>query len=177
MVPEIPMFKFITVRNNIILLGLLLSMFSAVKAQSLVYGGFASFAIADSSSANSGGAIVCQDSRTRCIMVQGGHIFGQSELYNAASNFRENCIETPVVSDLRLYPNPGFGQYWLEGSGISGVEIYDNTGRLINSMDVELSDIQRISISIAAHAEGNYFVKVTGAEGLNRVFSVIKLKS
>jgi hypothetical protein len=78
---------------------------------------------------------------------------------------------------LRLYPNPGFGQYWLEGSGISGVEIYDNTGRFIKSINVELSDIQRISISIAAHAEGNYFVKVTGAEGLNRVFSVIKLKS
>jgi hypothetical protein len=165
------------VRNNIILIGLLLSTFTAVKAQTLVFGGFASFAISDSASANSGGAIVWQDSRTRCIMVQGGHIYGQSELYNAAGNFRENCIEVPEVSDLRLYPNPGFGQYWLEGSGISGLEIYDNTGRFISSQHVVMSENQRINISLAGQSEGNYFVKVTGAEGLNRVFSIIKLKS
>ena len=175
--PEIQTYKFIIVRNNIILIGLLLSTFTAVKAQTLVFGGFASFAISDSASANSGGAIVWQDSRTRCIMVQGGHIYGQSELYNAAGNFRENCIETPEVSDLRLYPNPGFGQYWLEGSGISGLEIYDNTGRFISSQHVVLSENQRINISLAGQSEGNYFVKVTGAEGLNRVFSIINLKS
>lgn len=175
--PEIQTYKFIIVRNNIILIWLLLSTFTAVKAQTLVFGGFASFAISDSASANSGGAIVWQDSRTRCIMVQGGHIYGQSELYNAAGNFRENCIETPEVSDLRLYPNPGFGQYWLEGSGISGLEIYDNTGRFISSQHVVLSENQRINISLAGQSEGNYFVKVTGAEGLNRVFSIIKLKS
>ncbi len=177
MVREIPMYKFTIVRNNIILIGLLFSMFSAVKAQTLVFGGFASFAISDSTSANSGGAIVWQDSRTRCIMVQGGHIYGQSELYNATGNFRENCIEVPEVSDLRLYPNPGFGQYWLEGSGISGLEIYDNTGRFISSQHVVMSENQRINISLAGQSEGNYFVKVTGAEGLNRVFSIIKLKS
>jgi hypothetical protein len=175
--PEIQTYKFTIVRNNIILIGLLLSTFTAVKAQTLVFGGFASFAISDSASANSGGAIVWQDSRTRCIMVQGGHIYGQSELYNATGNFRENCIETPVVSDLRLYPNPGFGQYWLEGSGISGLEIYDNTGRFISSQHVVMSENQRINISLAGQSEGNYFVKVTGAEGLNRVFSIIKLKS
>jgi hypothetical protein len=175
--PEIQTYKFIIVRNNIILIGLLLSTFTAVKAQTLVFGGFASFAISDSASANSGGAIVWQDSRTRCIMVQGGHIYGQSELYNAAGNFRENCIETPEVSDLRLYPNPGFGQYWLEGSGISGLEIYDNTGRFISNQHVVLSENQRINISLAGQSEGNYFVKVTGAEGLNRVFSIINLKS
>ena len=162
--------------NRLVLSVLFVVAVTVTKAQTLVFGGFASFAISDSSSANSGGSMVWQDTRTRCIMVQGGQIFGQSEMYNANGTFKESCEDETVDVDLRLYPNPGYGQYWLEGSGISSVQVYDNTGRFLSRMDVVLSDKQRINISIANQPEGNYFVKVNGIEGLNRVFSVIKLK-
>ena len=69
-------------------------------SQSLVYGGFASFSISESINANSGGSIVWQDSRTSCIMVQGGHVYGSTEMFNNSALFRETCKNVAPITGL-----------------------------------------------------------------------------
>jgi hypothetical protein len=166
------------VRNKIVLSGLLLLFVSVAKAQTLVFGGFASFAITDSVNANSGGAIVAQDSRTRCLMVQGGHVFGQAEMYNVSSTFREICNDAPRATDIRVYPNPGFGNYWVEGKNIEKIEVFDNVGRMISSTEVKINgeNLWKTPIILTNQPEGNYFVKIRDTSGEQWVYSLIKLK-
>lgn len=167
-----------TVLNKIVLSGLLLLFVSVAKAQTLVFGGFASFAITDSVNANSGGAFVSQDIRTRCLMVQGGHIYGQSEMYNVTGTFREICSDAPRSTDIRVYPNPGFGNYWVEGKDIEKIDVFDNVGRMVSSTEVKEKgeSIWKTPIILADQPEGNYFVKIRDTSGEQWVYSLIKLK-
>jgi len=160
-----------------LLIGLLLSGVTAVRAQTLVFGGFASFAISDSVNANSGGAIVMQDSRTRCIMVQGGNVYGQSEMYNVTGTFREICNDAPRVTDIRVYPNPGFGKYWVEGKNVESIEVFDNVGRMVSTVSIKGENVWRTPILLTEQPEGNYFVKIRDTAGEQWVYSLIKLKS
>jgi len=156
-----------------LLIGLLLSGVTAVRAQTLVFGGFASFAISDSVNANSGGAI----SRTRCIMVQGGNVYGQSEMYNVTGTFREICNDAPRVTDIRVYPNPGFGKYWVEGKNVESIEVFDNVGRMVSTVSIKGENVWRTPILLTEQPEGNYFVKIRDTAGEQWVYSLIKLKS
>ena len=179
MVPaRTPMRNTITVRNKFLLIGLLLSVFATARSQTLVFGGFASFAISDSVSANSGGAIVMQDTRTRCIMVQGGNVYGQSEMYNVTGTFREICNDVPRSTDILVYPNPGFGNYWVEGKNIEKIEVFDNVGRMVSSTNVKVNgeNIWKTPIILTEQPEGNYFVKIRDTAGEQWVYSLIKLK-
>lgn len=180
MVPvRILMCNTITVRNKLLLIAFLLICLTNVRAQTLVFGGFASFAISDSLSANSGGAIVSQDTRTRCIMVQGGAVYGQSEMYNVSGTFRENCNDAPRMTDIRVYPNPGFGKYWVEGKNIEKIEVFDNVGRMVSITEVKAmgENLWRTPIILMDQPEGNYFVKIRDTSGEQWVYSLIKLKS
>lgn len=179
MVPgRTPIRNITTVRNKIVLGCLLLLFVSVAKAQTLVFGGFASFAISDSLNANSGGAIVAQDSRTRCLMVQGGHVFGQAEMYNVIGTFKEICNDAPRSTDIRVYPNPGFGNYWVEGKNIEKIDVFDNVGRMVSSTELKEKgkSIWKTPIILTEHPEGNYFVKIRDTSGEQWVYSLIKLK-
>ena len=144
-------------------------------SQSIVYGGFASFSISESINANSGGSVVWQDSRTSCIMVQGGHVYGSTEMFNNTALFRETCKNVAPITDIKVYPNPGFGEYWVEGQNISSIEIFDNLGRQVLSTNVR-DNLNKIPISIRDQSEGNYFVKIIDTAGEQWVFSLIKLE-
>jgi hypothetical protein len=144
-------------------------------SQSLIYGGFASFSISESIGANSGGSILWQDSRTSCIMVQGGHVYGSTEMFNNTVLFRETCKNISPTTDIKVYPNPGFGDYWVEGQNISSIEIFDNLGRQVLSTNVR-DNLFKIPISISDQPEGNYFVKILDNAGEQWVFSLIKLE-
>jgi hypothetical protein len=162
-------------RNKKIFLFLFLIQSVIGKSQTLVFGGFASFAISDSLNANSGGSFVWNDSRSSCIMLQGGNIYGNGEIYNKKEKFQETCKEPASFSIIKVYPNPGFGNYWIEGQNIQTIEILDNLGRLILSPKIP-NDLVKIPISIIDQAEGNYFVKIIDINGKQSTFSIIKLQ-
>jgi hypothetical protein len=172
----------ISVRNNCIKAGLIflicLLFFPKVQAQTLVFGGFSSFAITDSTmaGANAGGAILSNDSRLRCLMVQGGSVFGQSEMYNKIGDFKETCREISKASGLKIYPNPGFGIYQIEGK-VNRIEVFDYTGKQIANIPSydEAGQIKKINIS--SHAEGTYLFKIYQDDWIPHVFSIIKLNS
>jgi hypothetical protein len=162
-------------RNKKIFLFLFLIQSVVGKSQTLVFGGFASFAISDSLNANSGGSFVWNDSRTSCIMLQGGNIYGNVEIYNKKETFQETCKIPASFSIIKVYPNPGFGDYWVEGQNIQTIEILDNLGRLILSPKIP-NDLVKIPISIIDQAEGSYFVKIIDINGQQSTFSIIKLQ-
>ena len=164
-----------TLRNKIILISLLLYGVTTVRAQTLVFGGFASFAISDSVNANSGGAIVMQDTRTRCIMLQSGNVYGQSQMYNVTGTFREICNDVPRATDIRVYPNPGFGKYWVEGKNVESIEVFDNVGRMVSTVNITGENVLRTPILITDQPEGNYFVKIRDTAGEQWVYSLINL--
>jgi hypothetical protein len=172
----------ISVRNNCIKAGLSFSLCLILcfklQSQTLVFGGFSSFAITDSTmaGANAGGAILSNDSRLPCLMVQGGGVFGQSELYNKIGDFKETCRELSKESGLKIYPNPGFGIYQIEGE-VYRIEVFDYTGKHIANIPSydEAGQIKKINIS--SHAEGTYLFKIYQNDGIPHVFSIIKLNS
>lgn len=176
---KIQMRNTITVRNKLLLFAFLLIYLTHARAQTLVFGGFVSFAISDSLSANSGGAMVSQDTRMRCIMLQGGTVYGQSEMYNVSGTFKENCNDAQRMTELRVYPNPGFGEYWVEGQSIEKIEVFDNLGRLIKNMEVKEKgeNLWKTHITLMDQPEGNYFVKIRDSSGEQWVYLLIKLKS
>jgi hypothetical protein len=170
------------VRSKSIKVGLIFSLcllFSHKgQAQTLVFGGFSSFAITDSTmaDANAGGAILSNDSRLRCLMVQGGGVFGQSEMYNKIGDFKETCREISKTSGLKIYPNPGFGIYQIEGE-VYRIEVFDYTGKHIANIPSYDEAGQIIKINISSHAEGTYLFKIYQNDGIPHVFSIIKLNS
>lgn len=79
------------------------------------------------------------------------------------------CTGVPVLQDATLsaVPNPTSGSTmisWPSNSGITQLEVFDATGRVIFSKQVE--GLQQQEISLNAFATGVYQVKLTGKEVL-----------
>lgn len=125
---------------------------------------------------NAGGAMLSQDSRVSCIMVQGGLVFGQAEMYNKTGEFNETCREKSRVSGLKIYPNPGFGVYQIEGEARK-IEVLDYTGKQIANIPSYDEAGQIYKVNISSHAEGTYLFKIYHSDGNPYVFSIIKLNS
>jgi hypothetical protein len=167
------------VRNKIIALLVLFAPTIGVRAQSMVVGGFVSFAITDdgsgSSGANAGGACVWQDTTQRCLMVQGGNIFGHSGIYLATGTFNDACVPLKPSHDIQVFPNPGIGFYKATGSNITAVEVCDNLGRVVKYCTFPSTENTERLIDISDQSEGNYFFKVSDADGNTAIFSIIKI--
>lgn len=150
-----------------------------LKGQSMVMGGFVSFAIVDSASnaagANAGGAFVWQDTTQQCLMVQGGNVFGHSGIFLATGSFNDECPALKPISDIKVFPNPGIGFYKAVGSNISAVEVCDNLGRTVKYCTFPSNENTERLIDISDQSEGNYFFKVTDAAGNIAIFSIIKI--
>jgi hypothetical protein len=105
----------------------------------------------------------------------GGGIYGGSELFSNSKPFQESCKNDEIVQEIKVYPNPSFGEYWVEGQKLEYFEIFDNLGRQVMSSFVR-DKLFKTAISISDQPEGNYILKVVDIYGVQWVFSLIKLQ-
>jgi len=163
------------VRNkNILLLIFSLIIIKESYSQTMVMGALVSFAIADSNyNANAGGSMAFHNSQKECLNVQGGYVYGHAELFNKIGDFNDNCPEIFKELKIRVYPNPGNGEYWVEGEDLDIFEIYDRIGRLIYSKS-NLSKDKIAKINISDQSEGSYFLKIRDISGQQHVYSIVK---
>lgn len=96
-------------------------------------------------------------------------------MFNNTEIFRDTCKNDLPITDIKIYPNPGFGDYWVEGQGIYIIEIFDNLGRQVLSTNV-MDKLLKIPISIIDQPVGNYFIKIRDTACKQWVFSLIKLE-
>ena len=84
-------------------------------------------------------------------------------------------IEEPSLSEMQAYPNPFENEVYLKfvESGDYSIELYDYSGRLINSTTLCVSSSEITCIPVNAQS-GIYFIKVRGEGGLLKVMKVIK---
>jgi hypothetical protein len=72
-----------------------------------------------------------------------------------------------LLNSLILYPNPAVETLYLsnpENLELESIEIYDVTGRLIKSVDLEDMGIEK-SIDVSDLSQSNYFAVIQGAQG------------
>jgi len=92
-------------------------------------------------------------------------IVGSSAIYyvieytNTTSVNNQINLENSVV----IYPNPSNGLLTVEGIGMQKIEIYDITGRLINTIT---SNANKQIVNLSNNSTGIYFIKVTTVEGV-----------
>ncbi len=175
---QIPYFIFM--RYRIFILILLFGSPNIIKAQSLVYGGFASFSITDTTfyASNAGGGIAYTDTITNCLMVYGGNVFGKGELFQKHGIFNDKCFEIKEkFFEIKIYPNPSNGIYWIEGKEIVLIVVFDHLGRKVISKNYLPNALLSDSIDITDVAVGNYYIQVQNTNGQSKVYSLIKINS
>ena len=84
-------------------------------------------------------------------------------------------IEEPSLSEMQAYPNPFENEVYLKfvESGDYSIELYDYSGRLINSSLLNANEGEIVNIPVNGQS-GIYFIKVRGEAGLLNVMKVIK---
>ena len=75
----------------------------------------------------------------------------------------------PVItkpSGFKLYPNPSEGSFTIEvrDRHITGVQIFDITGRLVERLD-DLDHLNNVPLSLYGRTKGMYFLKIMDVEG------------
>ena len=84
-------------------------------------------------------------------------------------------IEDVTLDEMRAFPNPFENEVYLKfnESGNYTIELYDYTGRLINSSLLTPNEGEIVNVPVNGES-GIYFVKVKGYAGLLKVMKVIK---
>ena len=84
-------------------------------------------------------------------------------------------IEDVTVEEMQAYPNPFENEVYVKfvEAGNYTVELYDYTGRLINSAALNAAEGEIVNIPVEGQS-GIYFIKVKGEAGLLNVMKVIK---
>jgi len=106
---------------------------------------------------------------------------GAGGLFNEWS--LEICFEEDVFGfaeanpyQINVFPNPTSGELNMNmeaGSGIDLIQLYDVSGRVLNS--VAVSQTESIRMDLSSYASGIYFIRVSGTKG-NSTFKVIREK-
>ncbi|MBP6334772.1 MAG: T9SS type A sorting domain-containing protein [Bacteroidia bacterium] len=101
------------------------------------------------------------DSASSCILFGSG----ESEDYIIGIEFNVGVKDIALTGTV-LYPNPGTGiaQIFFENSISEGnISVFDHTGRLINTKDVE--NVFSTNLDLSTEANGIYFIRIKTPEG------------
>ncbi len=75
----------------------------------------------------------------------------------------ENAIEEWTADNLTVYPNPTYGQFFIEGPRIATVMIYNASGQLV--AEIDNTESERISIDCSGWNPGLYNIRIISTEG------------
>ena len=74
-----------------------------------------------------------------------------------------DAIEEWTVDNLTLYPNPTYGQFFIEGQRIAVVQIFNAAGMLV--AEIENTEADRITINCESWNPGLYNIRIISTEG------------
>ena len=74
-----------------------------------------------------------------------------------------DAIDEWSADNLTLYPNPTYGQFFIEGQRIAVVQIFNASGMLVS--EIENTDSDRITINCESWNPGLYNVRIISTEG------------
>ena len=79
------------------------------------------------------------------------------------------------LEEMQAYPNPFENEVYIKfvESGDYTIELYDYSGRLINSSLLSVNEGEIVNIPVYSQS-GIYFIKVRGESELLKVMKVIK---
>ena len=157
---------------------LLAGSIGMLRSQSILGGGFVSVALADSNAGhNAGGMAMFQYERSTCLLVNGGMVFGQAELFNRQGLFREDCREFSenISADIKVFPNPGIGLYQVLGTGIVSCSVSDQQGRLVLMPESWNPEQYKNIVDLRPFSEGLYHLHLTLHDGRMQTENLIKI--
>jgi len=102
------------------------------------------------------------ESGNYCYRVESTCEHGMYKLSN------EECVSADAIAEwsadnLTLYPNPTYGQFFIEGQQIATVQIFNATGQLV--AEIENTESNRLAISCDGWNPGLYNVRIISTEG------------
>ncbi len=152
---------------------------SMIQGQSIVSGGFISFSISQNNDSvynnDAGGLAMFHNSYNKCLISQGGNIFGESKIFDKIGDFDDHCVQKREKLKISVYPNPSFGIFTIKGEAIGDIDIMDNLGRLVIKFKSNQPKSGEQIIDISNQTEGNYFMRVQNADGNFTIISIVKI--
>jgi len=99
------------------------------------------------------------------IASEWNDIIGSSAIYYVIEYANTTSVNNQIdhENSIIIYPNPSNGLLTVKGNGIQKIEIYDITGRLINTT---ASNENKQIVNLSDNSKGIYFVKVTTTKGV-----------
>ena len=74
-----------------------------------------------------------------------------------------DAIDEWTADNLTLYPNPTYGQFFIEGQRIAVIQIFNASGMLVN--EIENTEDERITINCDGWNPGLYNIRIISTEG------------
>ena len=75
----------------------------------------------------------------------------------------ENAVDEWSADKLSVYPNPTYGQFFIEGSQIATIQIYNAAGQTVYETDS--NDDERVTINCENWTPGLYNIRIVSVEG------------
>ena len=97
-------------------------------------------------------------SNEECVFVE---VISEDE--NGQGSGEGDAIDEWTADNLTLYPNPTYGQFFIEGQRIAVVQIFNASGMLV--AEIENTEAERITINCDSWNPGLYNIRIISAEG------------
>ena len=108
------------------------------------------------------------ESGNYCYRVESTCEYG---MYNSSN---EACVSAEVseegdaidewsADNLTLYPNPTYGQFFIEGQRIAVVQIFNATGQLVT--EIKNTEAEHITINCDGWNPGIYNIRIISVDG------------
>ncbi len=97
-------------------------------------------------------------SNEECVFVE---VISEDE--NGQGSGDGDAIDEWTADNLTLYPNPTYGQFFIEGQRIAVVQIFNASGMLV--AEIENTEDERITINCDSWNPGLYNIRIISAEG------------
>ena len=97
-------------------------------------------------------------SNEECVFVE---VISEDE--NGQGSGDGDAIDEWTADNLTLYPNPTYGQFFIEGQRIAVVQIFNASGMLV--AEIENTEDEHITINCDSWNPGLYNIRIISAEG------------
>ena len=95
-----------------------------------------------------------------CVFVE---LIPEDDDENGQGNGEGDAVAEWTADNLTVYPNPTYGQFFIEGQRIAAVRIYNASGQLV--AEIDNNESERVEISCAGWNPGLYNVRIISEDG------------
>ena len=99
-------------------------------------------------------------SNEECVFVE---LIPEDDDENGQGSGDEDAIAEWTADNLTVYPNPTYGQFFIEGQRIATVMIYNASGQIV--VEFDNNESERISIDCDGWNPGLYSIRIISVEG------------